>query len=483
MDKNIHNEIDDLFHDAIEPLNEPPAQQVWENIEQQLNNDDAEKYKRKFIIFRRMATVLLLLLLSFTTFTLMYINTIKNHKSSGYSEVVRNKIDAYNKSGKKNNLSTKKSKPVNTLLLKDNKANANFADDELADNNTGKTNYNRNKNKIEEKAKKISFNNAEKPTVQITNEYANENGKIKKETTLFSRQLKPAIFVHWQVSDTNFEIANLKFFSQQLPEINPNNLLTGLTADKSAKKANKKNNRFFPCLTVTAFAAPEFAGYSLKNNVVNQYDNKPEIDKREKSEVSFSTGILIGYNISKKLSLQSGIIYSSSHISIDPTKIYAVKVNTGDIKYQYVSSAGFSYILPPFNQSPNIGDSIYTRASKHTLHYKSIPLIIKYRVDHKKLSFNPGIGIAFNFLTKAILETNINDGLNTETESITQLEGLRKISYSLMFTPELQYRLSKKWSISAIPYFKYVFTSINKKNIVKTYPYNVGLGAGAVYKF
>ena len=199
--------------------------------------------------------------------------------------------------------------------------------------------------------------------------------------------------------------------------------------------------------------------------------------------MSFSGGILIGSSISKKLSLQSGISYSSSHISIDPTKIYAVKVNAGDIKYRHNTSAGFSYILPSFNLSPNIGDSLYTRASKHTLHYISIPLIIKYGFEHKRLSLNPGIGLAFNFLTKALLETNINDGLNTETESITKLEGLRKVSYSLMFTPELKYQVSKKWRIIAMPYFKYALASINKKNIVKTYPYNVGLGAGAVYKF
>ncbi len=40
MDENLHNEIDDLFRDAIQPLSELPAKQVWENIEQQLDKKE-----------------------------------------------------------------------------------------------------------------------------------------------------------------------------------------------------------------------------------------------------------------------------------------------------------------------------------------------------------------------------------------------------------------------------------------------------------
>jgi hypothetical protein len=70
-----------------------------------------------------------------------------------------------------------------------------------------------------------------------------------------------------------------------------------------------------------------------------------------------------------------------------------------------------------------------------------------------------------------------------ETEVISKLEGIKKFSPGLLFTPELQYQLSKKFSISAMPYFKYSLGAINKGNVVKTYPYTVGLSAGFVYKF
>ena len=72
---------------------------------------------------------------------------------------------------------------------------------------------------------------------------------------------------------------------------------------------------------------------------------------------------------------------------------------------------------------------------------------------------------------------------NRETEYITKLEGIKKMSYSLILTPEVQYQLSKKISISVMPYFKYSLGAINKGNVVKSYPYTFGLGAGVVYKF
>ena len=80
MDENLHNDIDKLFQDSIEPLSELPGKHVWDNIEQQLDKNNAEKYKRKYIIYKRIAGVLLFLLLSFATFNLINNSTPINIK-------------------------------------------------------------------------------------------------------------------------------------------------------------------------------------------------------------------------------------------------------------------------------------------------------------------------------------------------------------------------------------------------------------------
>ncbi len=35
MDKDLHNDIGDLFYDGIEPMSEMPRKQVWDNLAQQ----------------------------------------------------------------------------------------------------------------------------------------------------------------------------------------------------------------------------------------------------------------------------------------------------------------------------------------------------------------------------------------------------------------------------------------------------------------
>ena len=126
---------------------------------------------------------------------------------------------------------------------------------------------------------------------------------------------------------------------------------------------------------------------------------------------------------------------------------------------------------------------MFADGANHTLRYISIPITVKYKLGNKKITFNPGVGITFNFLTKATLTNDLMDQLNRETEYISKLESIKKTGYSLILTPEIQYQLSKKISLSIMPYFKYAASPINKGNVVKTYLYTFGLGAGTVYKF
>ena len=67
------------------------------------------------------------------------------------------------------------------------------------------------------------------------------------------------------------------------------------------QKTNKINNKIFPRFFVTAFAAPEFANYTLENDETNHYENKQVIQKRERHLFSYSAGILISYNVNNKI--------------------------------------------------------------------------------------------------------------------------------------------------------------------------------------
>jgi Outer membrane protein beta-barrel domain len=143
--------------------------------------------------------------------------------------------------------------------------------------------------------------------------------------------------------------------------------------------------------------APDYSAYRLVNDKQNIYDNKNGIEKRERSDISSTIGVLLGYKVGNKITIQSGVTYSSSNISIDPTKVYAENDNSGKVKYRYNTSFGYGYLLPSFSASPIVGDSLFASGANHTLHYISIPIIVKYKLGNKKMTFHPGAGVSFNY--------------------------------------------------------------------------------------
>jgi hypothetical protein len=467
MDKHLHKDIGEQFSNEINKLSQQPREHIWENIDKQLDKTEAKNYKDKFTTLRKRTLLLLLLLICISSFSILYFNISKNKKTNlaelqtgkqfinkeGSNSIPNNQIAAatnkFNQLQPNNNIST------GTIAKKGQEVL--FVSGKLSIKQNGKTNV------------KIRNGSVEEDENTIVDEIkSSKDDIVQKETKKNISQ-----------TDSTFENAE-KIVLQNFKAENKDSL--SVTSTVPLPKNKKKQNNDFR-FTVTAFTAPDYSKYHLTNDKQNNYDNKTNIATRERSDLSFSYGLLLGYKAGNKITIQSGVIYSSSEISIAPTKIYAEKNNIGTIKYRYNTSSGYGYVLPSFSNSPAVGDSLVADGANHSLHYISIPFIVKYKLGNGKLSFNPGAGITFNFLTKATLTTDLVDRLNRETEYISKLEGIKIITPGIIITPEVQYQLSKNFSISATPYLKYSLGPINKDNVVKTFPYTIGLGVGGVFKF
>jgi hypothetical protein len=64
MNKDLHN-IDDIFNSAHREFEEEPSSDVWNKINAGLDKKDAESYKRRFIGWKRVSILSLLLLAGF----------------------------------------------------------------------------------------------------------------------------------------------------------------------------------------------------------------------------------------------------------------------------------------------------------------------------------------------------------------------------------------------------------------------------------
>jgi hypothetical protein len=478
MDKHLHNDIGKQFSNEINKLSQQPRGHVWENIDKALDKTDAVNYKDKFTRLRKRSLLLLLLLIGISTFSIIYFNTTKN------KDTQQSDMNNYNAAEQKikEPASNNKASGDDTNKPETPQTNS-FAPQQIADNKTAKENLESKEEQDIFSSSKISIIKKGKTAVKIT------NGSTEEETTADENDVEnlknniPKKITDENILDVQLKPIDAEKNISKTSSTAKTDSLLSVVNNPSSKTNNKKQQSNKSKFTLTAFVAPDYSAYRLENNEKNIYDNKNGIEKRERSDISSSAGILLGYKIGKKVILQSGITWSSSDISIDPTKIYAEKNNEGTIKYRYNTSYGYGYLLPSFSATPAVGDSLFANGANHTLHYIGIPVIIKYKLGNKKITFYPGAGVTFNFLTKATLTTDVQDRFNSETEYISKLEGIKKFSTGLIITPELQYQLSKKWNMSIMPYFKYALGPINKGNVVNTYPYTFGLGAGAVYKF
>ena len=483
MDKHLHKDIGEQFSEEINSLSQQPREHVWENIDKALDKADAKNYKDKFARLKKRTMLLLLLLIGISTFSIFYFNASKNRtnpltESSGQDVVADNSLagqkikESIRSNEINNNITGNQETSLPNELTHKQPGNVNIPGGNTV-NNKEENLFVPGKTSVAYKGKTFA-----KITNGTTTEETAVNIEIENNKNIPPEKTAEAFF-----GDVVNKPISTEKKGTQITDASKKDSLAVTTDNQSSKKSNKKQRSINPRFTLTAFAAPDYSKYRLTNGKHNNYDNKADITTRERSDLSSSFGVLFGYKVGNKITIQSGVIYSSTNISIAPTKIYAEKDNTGAIKFRYNTSSGYGYLLPSFSNAPAVGDSLFADGANHTLHYISIPIIAKYRLGNKKITFNPGAGITFNFLTNATLTTDLVDQLNRETEYISKLESIKKTGYSLILTPEVQYQLSKKLSISAIPYFKYSLGAINKDNVVKTYPYSFGLGIGAVYKF
>ena len=261
---------------------------------------------------------------------------------------------------------------------------------------------------------------------------------------------------------------------RHINEIIPSNTTTNNTSSNT-KKQEKKHSHVF----MTPFFSPDVAWYRLQQDKPdNQTDTLAEIERSEKHEFSSAFGALLDFKLNKHWSLQPGITYSNTNITLEPGTIYAQNDNTGHVKYRINTSSGYGYVLPSFSNNPSIGDSLYTFSSTHILRYISLPVAIKYHIANGKFSFNALTGLSVNFLTKGKIEATVAKGFNNESEVVNNIAGLKKLYFSGLTSLGAEYTLSKKVALSFAPTFRFALNSINRGALVKSYPHSFGLAVG-----
>lgn len=522
MDKNLQN-IDEVFNRAYQSYEDEPSAAAWEKLSAALDKEDAEKYKRRFIGWKRIAVVLLFLLAGFLIYETGVVIKRKNEKELAKkgndtdSALVTDNTGA-NKQKTTIETGTKEKKENSLPYVFDNQVQQEPSDVVIEANekeilaptsnqqtitvfeqseidiNTSKIKkankqLARNKTKITIRPGAIAEDETGSLAENNTSKSKKGNRKVKENQTEIITGLETdsirRLVISPMTSIARIEIpkpaiTDLKIKEPVLPVINT-------TASLAQSKKRKPSSTFKPFWSVTAFASNDWGQYKLDNdvhdNTGNQQDEKEEINHREKHEGSYSAGVFATRQFTKHLGLKTGLIYSNAAIGISPQEMYASKKTDGSVAYKYITSSGYGFVKPGFGLPPAVGDSILSTEAQHNLQVISVPLMVSYRFDKKKFSISPAVGLSANFITRANVKTEVTDALNKEAVTINGLDGMKGFYTGLIADVSLQYNYNSKWSFSLLPGFKYALTPITKGNVVKTFPYSFNIGAGITYKF
>ena len=416
-------DMDDLFRSGLDTLEETPSARVKERLDALLDEKAAETHKKRLPGWKRTALLLLTLLSGLIIYETDFLKP-GSHRQSKIAGRANNK-EAINK------IINNNAPAVSRVGKKEISASRSEPAKGFNDSPTS-----------------IYFLPVEKinPTLLKTE---NETIKINDKAPNSIKQLQTTI-------DSVLKIG-------------------------AVIKSTENNKEFYrPRWMITGYASYDQAGYQLDSDEPSAITS---VKHQEAHEPSFSLGLLLTRQVTKRWGLQSGLTYSNSAIGMKPQKTYAFKDPTGDVAYKYITSFGYAFIKPGFSQQPLVGDSLTTAEAKHTMENITVPLVIKYTVLDKKISITPGAGIEANFITKANLEVEIEDAANSEIVFVRRLNGTKSFYWSFVLDADLRYNLNNKLSLTARPIYRHSISPITKNNIVETFPYSFGLGVGLTIKF
>lgn len=237
-------------------------------------------------------------------------------------------------------------------------------------------------------------------------------------------------------------------------------------------------------IRLSTFAAPIFyKNMGSGNELSSQLSNNPS-----SSEVTFSYGIKVAYELSEKIRIRTGISkvdvnYSIGDISYSPAamagnfeNIRPVEENI-QIRNNASSGPGNSFASESMNRN-SLAAAIFTPGEiNQQFGFIEVPLEIEYSLIDKKFGLNIIGGGSSLFLHRnrvALVSANSNTNLG-------EAANINSTSFSTNIGLGMDYKLNDRFSISLEPIFKYQINTFD--NVENVQPVNFGIYSGLNLRF
>jgi opacity protein-like surface antigen len=227
-----------------------------------------------------------------------------------------------------------------------------------------------------------------------------------------------------------------------------------------------------------------------------------EINSFEQSQISYTGGVGFAYKINNKLSIQSGLYYSSIGQEVGGINSFGgfrpYDYTKGDHNFEVLTSNGLIYtdnadvflldragdrvltrytndIFDPAKANLSyINNSLYQNFS-----YLEMPLILRYKFIDKTIDFDVIGGLSYNLL----INNSVHTMMDGTRYSVGKTAGLNQFMVSSSLGMGMEYNLSEKFSLNLEPTFRYYLNPFGLNSGIKTHPYSFGIFSGLSFKF
>ncbi len=238
----------------------------------------------------------------------------------------------------------------------------------------------------------------------------------------------------------------------------------------------------------------------LSSNLLSSSEQISTLQDNESVVMSYTGGISVSYRMAGRLSLQTGVYYSSLGREINGISSYSgflpysgsksgtifdvttssgqISSTNGNIFLTDNSGQRISGIYNSGNFDPEKANlSQFGNSLRQNFEYIEIPFMLSYKIIDRRIDFNLLGGLSYN-----VLVNNRAWAVNgNEMIPIGSTSGMSDIILSSAFGMSMEYNLSGRLSLNLEPSFRYylnpgtLFTPGN--------PYTIGLFSGFTYKF
>ncbi len=444
--------IDRLFQEQFKNFEATPDAHVWQHIEQKLNKQKRSK-KRFLPLWWKAGSAAAILLIMFAV---GYSLLDSSSNSIPNTPTITN-TDAQPENNSNNTEETINNSKSNIIKEVDNKI------------------IHQSKNKSGVAQKKTPIQNNSKNTVTKTNNSLLAKN-IQTPDTKTSQKNNPITN-----PNTTGESVEASTTSQQNAVSNSKKSLLeivneqqSLEEDDAKKLANSKKWSINPTVAPVYFNA-----FGSGSPIDASF-----VDNSKSGNVNLSYGVNVAYQVSKRLSVRSGINkvdfgYTTNNITFSPSVQalgYDFVTPSGDVPIQVFDSN---------EKAPLNGNSEFSaRSAQFTgemvqrLGYIEVPLEAKYSLINKKIGVSLVGGISSLFLT--------NNSVTLTSENITTMLGkannVNSINFSTNIGLGIDYKFSESLLLNIEPMFKYQLNTFSNE-IGSFSPYSLGIYTGFSFRF